>query len=170
MASLKLIIHNVRSCYNVGALLRSADGFGVDEVICTGYSPYPKQANDPRLPHVAQRAHRQIAKTALGAEQSVVNTHGELPAVISDLKSKKYTIYALEQSAGSQDINQLHADFPLALVVGPEREGLDQATLKLCDEIIEIPMRGQKESLNVSVAGSLALFVLANQRFQDSNK
>lgn len=70
MKKLILIAHNLRSCHNVGSLLRTAEGLGVETVWLTGYTPYPPTKDDPRLPHLAQKIDRQIAKTALGAQKT----------------------------------------------------------------------------------------------------
>jgi 23S rRNA (guanosine2251-2'-O)-methyltransferase len=106
MSEIALVIHNVRSCHNVGSMLRTADGLGVARVFLTGYTPYPKSENDSRLPHEAEKVSRQIHKTSLGAENSVdwhyINNINE---VIKDLKKQGYKIGALEQSPSSIMLN-----------------------------------------------------------------
>jgi 23S rRNA (guanosine2251-2'-O)-methyltransferase len=158
-----LVVHNVRSAHNVGSLLRSADGLGVEKVYLTGYTPYPWQKNDGRLPHLADKIDRQISKTALGAERSVPWQHTQnIDEVISLLKDGSFEITALEQTGKSQNLNTFKPARNIALIVGNEVEGIDAETLKLADVHLEIPMKGKKESFNVSVAGSIALYHLAN--------
>jgi 23S rRNA (guanosine2251-2'-O)-methyltransferase len=157
-----LIIHNIRSAHNVGSLLRSADGFGIEKVYLTGFSPYPKKNNDERLPHLADKIERRIQKTALGAEKSVVwEQSGNILPIISQLKSNGYTVAALEQTAHAQSLQDFTPPAKIAIIVGNEVDGIDQDTLKLADVNLQIPMHGQKESFNVSIAGSIALYQLS---------
>ncbi|HSW81596.1 MAG TPA: TrmH family RNA methyltransferase [Candidatus Saccharimonas sp.] len=160
--SILIIAHNIRSAYNVGSILRSADGFGVERVIFTGYTPYPAQADDTRLPHIHQKLTRQIHKTALGAEATVANSYVEDPAhAIRELKAQDVTIMALEQAPNAVLLQKVQAPQNVALLLGEEVHGIDLHLLKMCDVIAEIPMRGQKESFNVSVATGIALYQLA---------
>jgi 23S rRNA (guanosine2251-2'-O)-methyltransferase len=158
---LVVIAHNIRSAHNVGALLRACDGLGVNELVLTGYTPYPKKLNDERLPHVAQRAEKQIAKTALGAEQTVSWQYSsDLGRTITNLKNQKYRIVALEQTKNSKRLNTYKPPQKIALLLGEELKGIKPELLDMCDEAIEIPMRGKKESLNVSIAAAIALYHL----------
>jgi 23S rRNA (guanosine2251-2'-O)-methyltransferase len=160
--SIQIIAHNIRSTYNVGSILRSADGFGVSRVIFTGYTPYPTQPDDTRLPHIHQKLTRQIHKTALGAENTVSHTFCEDPlTVLTDLKAQRVTIMALEQADNSVPLQTVKAPNHVALLLGEEVNGIEPHLLKLCDVIAEIPMQGQKESFNVSVATGIALYQLA---------
>ena len=162
MKQLILIAHNVRSTHNIGSLLRTADGLGITMVYITGYSPYPIKPNDTRLPHAAQKIHKQIQKTALGAETSTAWQQSEsLDDVLEDLRRQGFMIAALEQAADSVSLPDFAAPDKLALIVGREVEGIEPEVLAACDVILEIPMRGQKESFNVSVAGAMALFYLS---------
>lgn len=164
-ASLPLILvaDNIRSAHNVGSLFRSADGAGAKQLILTGISPYPAIPNEPRPPHVAARASRLIAKTALGAETTVpFQYQADSQTAIGSLRQRNYHIYALEQSSSSTSLFDAKPNFPAALIVGSEVAGLDQATLAAVDEVLEIPMLGQKESLNVSVAAGIALYWLSH--------
>jgi 23S rRNA (guanosine2251-2'-O)-methyltransferase len=157
-----LITHNVRSTHNVGSLLRSADGFGVEHVYLTGYTPYPKKINDERLPHIAEKMQRQINKTALGAEKSVTwSQANDIVDVITELKNKGYLIAALEQTKGAQDLSKFKPSQNIALIVGNEVKGIDKKTLDFAEIHIHIPMRGKKESFNVAVAASIALYQLS---------
>ncbi len=156
-----LIAHNLRSSHNVGSILRTADGLGVNEVYLTGYSPYPLVNNDSRMPHVAKKVDAQIAKTALGTERSVkVIQSDDIYPIIKSLKKKGYLICALEQSSESINIPAFKAPDRIALIVGREVEGIESEVLKIVDKIIQIPMLGKKESFNVSVAAAMALYAL----------
>lgn len=100
--SLVIIAHDIRSTHNIGALFRTADGLGIDQIYCTGYTPYPAMNNDSRLPHIAQKLDAQINKTALGATHSVEWHHTEdVVEVIATLKANGYTVAALEQTPNS---------------------------------------------------------------------
>jgi tRNA G18 (ribose-2'-O)-methylase SpoU len=162
MRHIILIAHNLRSCHNVGSLLRTADGLGIEHVHLTGYTPYPKQIDDNRLPHLAAKIDRQIHKTALGAEHTVPWTHSEdvLP-LIAILKADGYLVAALEQAPHAVKLPAFPMQQkPLALLVGREVEGVEAELLSECDRILEIPMEGQKESFNVAVAAAMALYHL----------
>jgi tRNA G18 (ribose-2'-O)-methylase SpoU len=159
MRSVILIAHNVRSTHNVGSLLRTADGLGVTQVFLTGYTPHPTYENDPRLPHLAQKLTKQINKTALGAEETVDWEYVEsIEKVIADLKSDGYAVVALEQAKDSIKLPDFKPPDKVAIIVGREVEGLEPEVLKLANQIVEIPMLGQKESFNVAVAAAMALY------------
>jgi tRNA G18 (ribose-2'-O)-methylase SpoU len=159
------VVHNVRSCHNVGSLLRTADGLGLHKVFLTGYTPYPKAKDDPRLPHQRSKTARQIHKTSLGAEHSVHwDYQKDILALLANLKSRGFAIVALEQSAKSGPIESYSPPDKLALIVGREIGGIEPEILGQSDQIIEIPMHGQKESFNVAVAAAIALYTLVNKR------
>lgn len=144
-----IIIHNVRSAYNVGSIFRTADGAGIEKIYLTGYSPAPAIKDSP----YRTKAQKMLAKTALGAEKNVRwKKNKNLNVLIKKLKKEKFQVVALEQDEISVDYRNFKPNFPLALIVGNEVRGLDKRILKKCDKIIEIPMRGEKKSLNVSVA------------------
>lgn len=158
MSHIVLIAHNLRSCHNVGSLLRTAEGLGVEAVWLTGYTPYPVLENDSRLPHEALKITKQIHKTALGAEDFQCWYRSEdVLSVISNLKKYGYTLAALEQTPDAVSLHDFQPPERLALIVGREVEGIEQAVLKQCDEAIQIPMAGKKESFNVTVAAAMAL-------------
>lgn len=160
--SLIVIAHNIRSTYNVGAILRSCDGFGVERLYVTGYTPYPTVAGDTRLPHEREKLTRQIAKTALGAEINVPITHAENPLdVIHELKRSGFTVAALEQSPTSIILSEYRPVQRLALLLGEEVHGITPELLAACDVTLEIPMKGRKESFNVSVATGITLYALS---------
>jgi tRNA G18 (ribose-2'-O)-methylase SpoU len=158
-----VIAHNIRSTHNIGSILRTCDGLGVAKVFCTGYTPYPTLPNDERLPHMREKLTQQIHKTALGAEKTVsVRQSYELGPVLTELKAGGYQLIALEQS----DTAVMLQDFKpsggrVALLLGEEVHGIPADLLKRFDTIIEIPMRGTKESFNVSVAAGIALYALS---------
>lgn len=158
-----VICHDIRSVHNIGSILRTADGFGVREVIVTGISPYPEVENDSRLPHVKLKLTEQIHKTALGAEKTVkVRYHQKLEDAVNYCKAQGCQIVALEQSRQSILLNKFKpGNKKIALVLGPEVTGLSEQELELVDAEIEIPMFGKKESFNVSVAAGIALYQLA---------
>lgn len=156
-----MIAHNLRSCHNVGSLLRTAEGLGISHVYLTGYTPYPRKSNDDRLPHLAVKIHKQIQKTALGAEGTVDwSFEPDVAKLVADLKSQGMTVAALEQTSISQPLPNYQPPESIALLVGREVEGVEPEVLDLCDLHLEIPMFGQKESFNVTQAAAMALFHL----------
>jgi 23S rRNA (guanosine2251-2'-O)-methyltransferase len=162
MKELVLIAHNLRSAHNVGSLLRTADGLGMGKVWLTGYSPYPLRENDARLPHLAAKTDKQIAKTSLGAEKTIAWDQSDMiEPVLAGLKTAGFTIAALEQAPGSIALPEYKAPDKLALIVGREVEGIEPEVLELCDIVLEIAMRGKKESFNVAQATAMALYHLA---------
>ena len=164
MTRLIVIAHDIRSTHNVGALLRTADGLGVHHVYFTGYTPYPKVKNDTRLPHVSVKQTEQIHKTALGAENSVpLSRHRNITGLITELKDDGYELVALEQHSKSTKLHNYQPPKKLALLLGREVEGIKPELLELCDEIIEIPMKGRKESLNVTQAAAIAIYTIRQQ-------
>ena len=151
-----LVLHAIRSTHNVGSLFRTADAMGVSHIHICEYTPAPIDRFG--------RVQKDIAKTALGAEEIVpwtqhTTTHDCIEALIRD----GYTIAALEQHEHSVALDAyVPAGTPLALVLGAEVDGVAADILARCDVILEIPMRGTKESLNVSVAGGIALYALTS--------
>jgi tRNA G18 (ribose-2'-O)-methylase SpoU len=156
---LVVIAHDIRSCHNVGSLLRTAEGLGVFKVYLTGYTPYPLGAKgDDRLPHEAAKTHKQIQKTALGAESSQPWEHGSLPAVLKRLKKDGYTLAALEQAATATRLPDFTPPHKTALLLGREVEGIAEELLKQMDILLEIPMFGSKESFNVVQSAAMAMY------------
>ncbi|MCK4635875.1 MAG: RNA methyltransferase [Candidatus Moranbacteria bacterium] len=150
-----LILHNVRSAHNVGAIFRTADGCGIDHIYLTGYTPTPPDGSRP----FTTKPERKLIKTALGSHEFVAWSKVEnVDEVFEDLKKRNFQIVALEQGEGSIDYKKFEPEFPLALVLGNEPVGIDDETLQKCDIMIDIPMRGQKNSLNVSVAAGIAMY------------
>ena len=154
-----IIAHNIRSTHNIGSIFRTCEGFGIKKIILSGYSPYPTTKNDSRLPHISSKLTNQIHKTALGAEQLVDFEYQEFPE-IDLLKNAGYHIVALEQSENSVNIRDFKSTQKTALILGEEVEGISAELINKADLILEIPMYGQKESFNVSVAAGIALYQL----------
>lgn len=159
MPEIIVIAHNIRSTHNVGSIFRTCEGFGVKKLLLTGYTPYPALPKDGRLPHIAQKLTAQIHKTALGAENLVPYAYQEEPDLPA-LRRDGFHIVALEQAAGSITLNSYSPPQKIALLIGEEVHGITTELLKLCDDIVEIPMLGKKESFNVSVATGIALYGL----------
>lgn len=161
MSEVILILHNIRSTHNVGSIFRTAEGFGVRKIILSGYTPYPAVANDPRLPHIAEKLTSQIHKTALGAEKMVSFEYCETPN-LAKLQQQGYEVVGLEQDKSSIQLGDYKPAEKVALLLGEEVHGITADLLELCDTIVEIPMKGQKESFNVSVAAAISLYALSN--------
>jgi 23S rRNA (guanosine2251-2'-O)-methyltransferase len=156
---LVLIAHNMRSCHNVGSLLRTAEGLGVELVILSGYTPYPLLEEDLRLPHIARKLDKQINKTALGAEKTQAWRHYEsFDEVRAFLQSEGYILTAVEQADRSIPLPDFQPAAKTALLMGREVEGVEPEILALCDTIVEIPMFGAKESFNVVQAAAMTLY------------
>jgi len=153
-----VILDNIRSVYNVGSIFRTSDALAVEKIILCGITPGPK--NDFGFKR------QDLHKVALGAEESVPSEHKKNTAfLIRKLKQNNYTIFALEQHKASiscfslekNDINWNRS----ALVLGAEPDGIKNNILAQCDKILELPMKGEKESLNVSAAFAAALYHIA---------
>ncbi|PIT88512.1 MAG: TrmH family RNA methyltransferase [Candidatus Magasanikbacteria bacterium CG10_big_fil_rev_8_21_14_0_10_36_32] len=140
-----LILPNIRSAHNVGASFRTADGAGVDKIYLCGYS--------------AQPPHPQLDKVSLGAEKWMPwEYEKQTVRLLKKLREKGYNIVALELTKKSGDIFKWKPKFPIALIVGNEKSGVTKTLLKYCDKTVHIPMKGKKNSLNVSVATGVALY------------
>jgi 23S rRNA (guanosine2251-2'-O)-methyltransferase len=150
-----LILHDIRSSQNVGAMFRTADAAGITEIILSGTSPAPLDK--------FQRVNTQLTKASLGAEQTIPWKHiTSLSRYLTTLKKEGVQIIAIEQSLRSIDYKEVKAEKNVAFIVGNEVEGIEKAVLDKIDIIAEIPMKGEKESLNVSVALGIALFRILN--------
>jgi 23S rRNA (guanosine2251-2'-O)-methyltransferase len=159
MPDIIVIAHNIRSTHNVGAIFRTSEGFGVRKIILSGYTPYPTLANDSRLPHIHRKLTDQIHKTALGAETLVPFSYQATPDLAA-LRAEGYRIVGLEQDPLSVMLPDYHPADKIALLLGEEVNGITSDFRELCDDLIEIPMVGKKESFNVSVATGIALYGL----------
>ena len=146
-----LILHDIRSVENVGAIFRTADAVGIDKIYLTGYTPTPLDRFG--------RKRGDLAKSALGAEEFMPWKHKKsIFPLLTKLKKENFQIIAIEQDKKSIDYKKVKLQSKNAFIVGTEVAGIPKNVLEKCDIIAEIPMRGKKESLNVSVATGIALF------------
>lgn len=156
MENVTVLLDNLRSAHNVGAILRNCAAFGVKYVVAIGATPYPQQPDDQRLPHIARRNHEAIAKTALGAERHISIEHHQDAS--SYLDHATDPLVALEQTPASRPLTEFRSYPPFVLIVGNEVNGVDTVLLQQCQQVIHIPHNSLKESLNVSVATGIALY------------
>ncbi len=163
-----LVLHNIRSVYNVGAILRTAEGLGVTQVVYSGYTP---RYNDPALlPHLQTKLNRQIAKSALGAEELVSQLSlDDLSSWLEQQRKLGRKIIGLENNLQPSEMPRrliLGQDADLGseivLILGEEVHGIPAELREQVDFFLEIPMQGRKESFNVSVATGIALWGLQN--------
>ncbi|MAT44413.1 MAG: RNA methyltransferase [Anaerolineaceae bacterium] len=146
---LEMVLDNIRSTFNVGAMFRTADGAGVKKIHLTGITPPPE--------------HTKVQKTALGAENTIpYHYHPNCVKAVSDLKKQGYYLIALEKTSTSTPLDSIHLQphQPTAVVVGNEVAGVDPDVLALCDAHIHISMNGLKGSLNVAIAYGIAVYHL----------
>jgi len=151
-----VVLENIRSAYNVGSVFRTADAFLVEAIYIIGYSAKPP--------------HKEIKKTALGAEETVNWRHfSTTTEAISQLREEGYTIYAIEQAEGSRALQTLAPalDEKIAVVLGNEVTGVEQSTILLCDACVEIPQLGMKHSLNIATAAGVVLWELVRGRLKE---
>ena len=149
------ILENIRSAYNVGSVFRTADAFLIESVFITGYTAKPP--------------HKEITKTALGAQDSVDWKYFENTKIaIGHLKQHQFKIFAVEQVTGSvslENISNLSIN-KVAFIFGNEVSGVDQEIISLCDGCVEIPQFGMKHSLNISVAAGIVLWEVLRKSIQ----
>jgi 23S rRNA (guanosine2251-2'-O)-methyltransferase len=144
-----VLLENIRSAYNVGSVFRTADAFLIEAIYIIGYSAKPP--------------HKEIKKTALGAEETVAWKHFKTTAeAIEELRKDGYKLYAIEQAEGSQKLQAISfgPGEKLAVIFGNEVTGVEQSTILLCDGCIEIPQLGMKHSLNIATAAGVVLWEL----------
>ena len=140
---ISILVENVRSVHNVGSIFRSADGFGAEKIYLSGYTACPPRDD--------------LSKTALGADKSVRWEHFQSPIdAAKNIINKGISLVLLEQTVTSKSIYDLEWTFPLCFIVGNEVEGVSEELAKLATIHAEIPMRGIKQSLNVSVSTGVA--------------
>lgn len=151
--SVIVVLENIRSAYNIGSMFRTADAFLLEAIFICGYSARPP--------------HKEIKKTALGAEETVTwKGFEKTEEAIALLKEMGYWVYALEQVENSLPLHQTHfgPKDKIAIILGNEVSGVAQETIALCDGTIEIPQLGMKHSLNVATAGGVVLWELVRNR------
>ena len=147
----QVILHDIRSHYNVGAIFRTSDGAGVSKIYLTGYTPAPEDRFGRQV--------AEISKTALGAEKFVAwEKNEDILAVVQKLKTEGVTVVAVEQSNNSVMLNDFVVPEKVAYIFGSETDGVPREVLAEVDMVLELPMLGQKESLNVSVTAGIVLF------------
>lgn len=146
-----VLLHNIRSAHNVGSIFRTADAAGISRVYLSGYTPIPRDRFD--------RAQKEIAKTALGAETFLPWEYEASPMrIVSKLKKKGWHIVGVEQDIRACDYRTFSAKSKTLFIFGNEVRGLSKKLREKCNVLIQIPMHGKKESLNVSVAAGIILF------------
>jgi 23S rRNA (guanosine2251-2'-O)-methyltransferase len=148
-----VLLDNIRSAWNVGSILRSADGFGFSHAYLCGITP--------------SADHEAVAKTSLCSEDSVPwSYHKDAVKLVGELKSEGWTVFALEDTARAIHIrhsfNVTSRARPAVLIVGNEVTGVDPELLDLCDQAFHIPMRGEKKSFNVAIAFSIAAYAFSS--------
>ena len=146
-----IILHNIRSRHNVGAIFRTADGAGVSKIFLTGYTPAPIDRFGREV--------IEIKKTSLGASAMVAWERADFAlSIIRSLQKNDFSIVAVEQASDSISLYDFSEPEKTVYVFGNEITGIESEVLAVCDSIIEIPMLGQKESLNVAVTAGIVLF------------
>lgn len=145
------ILENVRSAYNVGSVFRTADAFLIEAIYLTGYTARPP--------------HKEIKKTALGAEETVHWKHfSSASQAIQDLHQSGYKVFAVEQVENSVSLEKFEATDKIAVIFGNEVSGVEQSTIAICDGCIEIPQLGMKHSLNIATAAGVVLWEIVRSR------
>lgn len=151
MKAIAVLLHNVRSTHNVGSIFRTADAAGVSKVFLSGYTPTPFDRFG--------RPQKDIEKTALGAQGFIPwEQHASPSGLLKSLKKDGWTIIGVEQDKHSFDYRTFELKDKTLFIFGNEVRGLSQALRSACDALLEIPMHGKKESLNVSVTAGIVLF------------
>ena len=146
-----VVLENIRSAYNVGSTFRTSDAFLAEAIYIIGYTAIPP--------------HKEIKKTALGAEESVTWKYFSNSAdAVADLKEKGYKVYAIEQAENSIDLQNFNITEKVALIFGNEVSGVEQDTIGLCDGCVEIPQLGMKHSLNIATAVGVVLWEMVRKR------
>ena len=149
-----VVLENVRSAYNVGSVFRTADAFLLEAIYLCGYTAFPP--------------HKEIKKTALGADETVRWKHfGQVSDAIKELKDEGYKLYSVEQAKSSTLLQQWKwPNEKVAIILGNEVSGVEQSTIEASDGCIEIPQLGMKHSLNISVAAGIVLWELVRERIR----
>lgn len=150
-----VVLENIRSAYNVGSVFRTSDAFLVEAIYITGYSAKPP--------------HKEIKKTALGAQETVDWKHfPSAKEALEELRNNGFKVLAVEQVENSIKLHQLNwiGKNKLAVVFGNEVSGVEQSTIELCDGCLEIPQLGMKHSLNIATAAGVVLWELVRERLK----
>ncbi len=153
VSQIHILLHDIRSTHNVGAIFRTADAVGASRIYLSGYTPAPVDRFG--------RARIDISKASLGAEKTVAwESIEDVQKFLKDMRHEGFHICAVEQSENSIDYRKIPKKEKILIIMGNEVEGVEKDILKMCDTIAEIPMLGEKESLNVSVAAGIVLYSL----------
>ena len=151
------VLENVRSAYNVGSVFRTADAFLIEAIYITGYTAKPP--------------HKEIRKTALGAEETVSwKQFANATEAVKTLKQDGYKVFAVEQVVNSISLEKFDAAGKIAIIFGNEVSGVEQSTIAVCDGTIEIPQLGMKHSLNIATAAGVVLWELVRNRMDGMDK
>lgn len=151
-----VVLDNIRSLYNTGSILRTADASGVERIVLCGITPRPDQGN---------RQRRAIAKTALGAEDSVKwEYQSDTGTALANLAAEGYQVVMVETAPEAVNIFEWAPRWPVCLVFGHEKEGVSSDLAGLVESVVRIPMLGQKRSLNVATAAGVVLYELLRRR------
>jgi 23S rRNA (guanosine2251-2'-O)-methyltransferase len=157
-----VLLDNVRSLYNTGSILRTADAAGVERVVLRGITPRPDQGT---------RQRRAIAKTALGAEDSVSwEYQADAGSALRALAADGYQLVAVETAPDAVNVFEWTPTWPVCLVFGHEKDGVSSDLAPHVDTVIRIPMLGQKRSLNVATAAGVVLYELLRRRLYDGRR
>ena len=152
---ISIIVENIRSVHNVGSIFRSADGFGAEKIFLTGYTAHPPRED--------------LHKTALGAEDAVQWEYYENPIdAVKVIKKDGIPLVLIEQTKQSKSIYEIDWEFPICFIVGNEVSGVSEDLSKMADIHAELPMRGIKQSLNVSVATGVVGYEFARHYIQNN--
>lgn len=167
---IKVLLHNIRSIENVGSILRTSDGLGINEVFLSGWTALA----DKELPHIEEKLWQKLNKTALGAEKTVKITRlGKnfkyVEKAISEIKNKEFIVLGLENNIDKNremvyNINRklsMMGRQKILLILGEEVDGICEELMNLVDIFVEIPMRGKKESFNVAIAYAILAYELS---------
>lgn len=145
MPKTSILLPDIRSGWNTGSFFRTADSLGVEHIFLSGFTPFPP--------------HKEISKTAIGADEFVPWTYfSSNKQAVSELQKKNINIYALELTENAKEITEMSFEFPMCLVMGNEITGVSESILKIVKDVVYIPMQGKKQSMNVSIAGSIAMW------------
>ena len=151
-----LAVNNIRSTHNVGSIFRTSDAVGIKNIFLCGVTPTPIDRFG--------RDRKDIAKVALGAEKTIVWEYcKDIKDLIEIKKKQGFEIFALEQNDNSVDYKDVKIVKDTLIILGEETKGIDKEILSMCNKIVEIPMKGNKESLNVSVASGVLLYRLLDK-------
>ena len=163
---LVVVLDNIRSTYNVGAILRTAEGFGASEIVFSGYTP--RVHDNALLPHLRAKLDKEIHKTALGAEDMLKITFADdIANKLAGFKASGYQIVGLENNINDDRLIKINSpelrsrlSDKVVLILGEEVHGISHELYDLIDLFLEIPMRGKKESFNVSVAAGISMYAI----------